>query len=168
MSPTIVYKEDTRNSFKKCVKKSVATDIVFFWIRHQGCWGVMDKAEMTQEMKNWRKMALKGEIAMIRHNNQDDITFEGIKMWSFCLQSYKNGEIDAENNVLDAYGGFVFVNDGSSFRSVSGHLYGFKSKANRDAVFEYVMKGIELKKYGIEVPVKTKKDDTYEKMSDVE
>ncbi len=152
----MVSKEEVRESFKKCLKQSSPTDIVFFWIRHIGCWGVMDKTEMTQEMKNWRKKALNGEIAMIRHNNQDDITFEGMKMWSLCLQSYKNGELEEEQNTLDAYGGFVFVNDGGSFRAVSGHIYGFKSKANRDAVFEYVMKGIETKKFGVEVPAKMK------------
>jgi hypothetical protein len=193
MTKIIISKVEVRESFKKCVKRSVATDIVFFWIRHQGCWGVMNKAEMTQQMKMWRKMALNGEIAMIRHNNQDDITFEGMKMWSLCLQSYKNGEIEEDQNTIDAHGGFIFCKEEGGFRAVSGHIYGFKSKANRDAVFEYIMKGIELKKYGVEVPAKprilmineiaspTKEDDneevivfkgwgndTYEKMSDVE
>lgn len=185
MSKIIVERKEVRASFKKFVKQSSVSDIVFFWIRHLSCWGVMDKTEMTQEMKNWRKMALNGEIAMIRHNNQDDITFEGMKMWSLCLQAYKNGELEVGQNTIDAYGGFVFCKE-DSFRGVSGHIYGFKSKANRDAVFEYVMKGIELKKYGVEVPAKPKQekpkeDDneeiivfkgwdnvTYEKMSDVE
>ena len=144
MSGKVITSKETREQFRKAMSLAKKTDICFTWVKREQAFGVLDAEEMAFEMKHWRNLAKEGVLAMIKQNNQE-ITFNGKKFWTLCVQSYKGGAIDTENgfNVIDV-GGSVFGGD-DNFRMVSGAIYGFTSEVNRDLAFNYTMKDIKVK-----------------------
>jgi len=145
----VIHSNDTRRMFREVQAQAQKTDICFCWNKKANDFGLHNKEEMGEQMKWWRKQAKEGILAMITQNNQE-IVFNGRTYWTLCVQSYKNGALDTDNgfNSIDI-GGSVFGGD-DNFRMVSGAIYAFTSKVNRDLAFNYTMKGIKTE-YGIQV-----------------
>ena len=90
------------------------------------CWGNND--ELREQMKLWRKSVKKGDL-LIREFNNKTFKIKGIDWYIMVVQ-------DTAGNIgVDKIGlGF----DDAQFL-VSGYIYVFKHKANRDATYKYVM-----------------------------
>ena len=100
-----------------------------FFYQHQAsgelCWGNND--ELRTEMKNWRELKKKN-ILVIREGNNREFEINGRVYYTLVIQ-----DNDDENNCIDELAlGVGFM--------VSGYVYFFVRKENRDAVFSYVMK----------------------------
>lgn len=94
----------------------------------------MNIKELQEQMRYWRKMALEGKLKIMDYNNKTKNVFN--KEWHILVvQAYKDGEQVPQN--FDPVGcmlmGYV----------VSGYIYAFQKKENRDDVANYVMKGLD-------------------------
>lgn len=114
-------------------------DIVFAWNKQHADWSMATTEEHTAEIASWRKLALDGKLAMIEYNNKG-VCVNGVNYYTLVTQVYKNGRLD-END------GFNMWDTGALALGtmVSGATYYYKKKENRDKVFKYVMKNIEVK-----------------------
>jgi hypothetical protein len=104
-------------------------EIFFCFDREEGqyMWGT--KVLASEFMKQWRKSKKKGEIYMDARNNRTHLI--GGKEWHILVVQGNETVQD-----IDVVGmGF----DNGPFL-VSGQIYCFKNRDNRDIVFEYVMK----------------------------
>jgi hypothetical protein len=90
------------------------------------CWGNND--ELREQMKIWRGGVKKGDLIMREFNNKT-FKIKGIDWYILVVQS-PTGDIGMDKIGL----GF----DDAQFL-VSGYIYVFKHKANRDATYKYVM-----------------------------
>ena len=116
-------------------------DICFFAHRESlmthGCLNVFNKEELTEQMKMWRKLAKQGKLKIHDYNCKSAYLPNNNECWFLVVQAYdpSTNEIK-EEQPLDPVGWFLCD------ELVDGYMYVFKSKKNRDAVQEYVMKGI--------------------------
>jgi hypothetical protein len=108
-------------------KKGRGETFFFFHRRaNDMCWGNND--ELKEQMKLWRKQ--KKEIGLImREFNNKTFKIKGQEWHILVVQS------PTEDLGIDKIG---FGFDDEQFL-VSGYIYVFKSKANRDATYKYVM-----------------------------
>lgn len=83
----------------------------------------------------WRRNALIGQIKINHFNSKELTDPNGIVWFTLVVQAY----VAESTNVFspnDPFGLFVL-----NFL-VNGHVYAFKDKRNRDAVYNYVMNNI--------------------------
>ncbi len=109
-------------------------DIVMFyhknqWDRGQHGFMTMDKHEMKPQMVKWKRMIKQGRLVCRDYNKKTLKADDGREWHVLVVQEAVEGSDD-----VDAMGMFVF-----SFM-VSGCLYAFKDKNNRDKVFDYINK----------------------------
>jgi|TARA_R110002153_G_C13084139_1_gene474706 hypothetical protein len=91
--------------------------------------GFNNKALVTADMKNWRKLRKQGKVEMLEGNNLDDCKINGKTFYTLVVQTPN------ETMGLDPTGmGW----DDRSFL-VDGYIYYFQKKVNRDMVYNYVM-----------------------------
>jgi hypothetical protein len=113
--------------------KQGKNEICLFWFKqsNQFSWG--DKEMMADQMKTWRKLAKEGEIKIMEYNNRE--TKHGNKtIYHFIVQPYKN-----EKMIECSICPYALMVLGIM---VDGFTYSFWKKENRDAIYNYVMKGI--------------------------
>jgi len=134
----MVETDEVRAAFHYAVKQS-KKDVCYGWNKAAGDWSMTNAEEEKEKMTTWRKLAKEGRIAMNDYNNQVK-TIEGVEYYTLVIQGYKNGRI----NENDGFNGWC-VGALAHGKMVSGAEYYYKSEANRDAVYAYVMKGIEIK-----------------------
>ena len=90
-------------------------------------WG--NKEEMTTEMKMWKQLRKDGILQMLEKNCKTKV-IDGQTYYILVLQQLKNGVQEPVG--IDMLGvGYGFM--------VDGFIYHFKSKTNRDLVFNWVM-----------------------------
>ena len=126
------------DAFQYAVKQS-KKDVCYGWNKAAGDWSMSNADEAGQQMILWRKLAKEGHIAMNDYNNKVVIV-DGVKYYTLVTQGYKNGRI----NPQDGFNGWC-IGAMAHGTMVSGAQYYYKSEANRDAVYAYVMKGIQIK-----------------------
>lgn len=112
--------------------------------KHDICWffrvvsthiDMMNVEELQENMRMWRALAVQGKIKIMDYNSKTKKIFD--KEWYILVvQKYENGE-----QVFQDYDpvGTMLMN-----YIVSGHIYAFKRKSNRDDVARYVMKGLDI------------------------
>lgn len=109
-------------------------DIVMFyhknqWSRGQHGFMTMDKHEMKPQMVKWRRLIKQGKL-VCRDYNKKTLKADDGREWHVLVVQ----DAVQESNDVDAMGMFVL-----SFM-VSGCLYAFQDKNNRDKVFDYINK----------------------------
>jgi len=124
-------------------RKHKCNETAITFIHHAMDFALLNRDEMTGEMKRWRKLAKQGNLKINKYNNET-FTISDMKktelngkVW-YCLviQRYdENGEGQEGN--IDPFGlmilGFM----------ITGFMYAFDKAENRDAVYKYVMNGID-------------------------
>lgn len=99
--------------------------LYFVHDKRQTAW--CNKAEIQEECKRFRNLVKKGVLTM-REENNTTLEIEGKKYYVFVVQ-----HTDEECNNIDPLAianGFM----------VSGWVYFFPAKHNRDVLFKYIMK----------------------------
>lgn len=131
---TLYNKNEIEFNFNYSMLDQQSGEICLSYYRElqQFCW--YDKPSMNTEMKRWRKLAKNNEIKICKYNNLE-FEYNGKKYYTFVVQPYKNGDI--EECGIDPIMLFIFGN------LVSGCAYVFKTKENRDNIYNYVMKDIQ-------------------------
>jgi hypothetical protein len=98
----------------------------------------LNEVEMHGQMKLWRKSAKTGKVFMNDKNNIKVTASDG-KVWHILVvQPCKEGDVHPDTGI-DPCGLMVLG------VMVSGNVYAYKSKENRDKVFSWVMKGTQIK-----------------------
>ena len=87
---------------------------------------VMNNTETTTQAKIWRKLIRAGDIECHDYNN-NETTIEGKTYYSLVIQP-------KDYETCDPLGIFM------AGTMVSGHIYYFKSKQNRDTIFKFINK----------------------------
>jgi hypothetical protein len=130
----VLIRNDITRRYLCMLQEKTKNDICWFY--HHGAHdiGIMNIKELKEQMKTWRKLALGGKIKIMDYNIKTKNIFN--KEWHiFVIQKYEDGEHVPQNP--DRAGcmlmGYV----------VSGYIYAFKKKENRDDVANYVMKGLD-------------------------
>ena len=100
----------------------VAREKDFGWLSVRDC--------LSQQME-WRKLAQTRKLKISKFNNKEATDDKGNKWYFFVVQPYKNGKI-AECN-MDLFGLFVLG------EAVSGYIYAFRKKEDRDGIYQAVM-----------------------------
>jgi len=113
--------------------KQSNNEIAFTYIARLEDYSWYDKPTMNEQMKLWRKQFKEGIITIDEMNHRSP-TISGKQYHIFVVQ---NADLDANPQPLDRTG---FGFDDHQFL-VSGHIYCFKSIANRDSIFKYVTTG---------------------------
>jgi len=110
------------------------TDLALSFFHDAKEFYVLNKEELEEQMRTWRKLSKEGRLKMAAYNNRTQ-TAKGRTWYFLVVQAYyPNGNM-MECNV-DPFGLFV-LNE-----MVSGFLYAFTREANRNMVYEYVMKDV--------------------------
>lgn len=89
---------------------------------------------MRDNMKQWRKSAKQGDVKICKYNNKQ-FSFMGETYYTLTIQSYKDGKQQHDsscNMMLSVFGNLI-----------NGYGYCFKTKSNRDDIYNYVMKNID-------------------------
>jgi len=124
-------------------------DLAISFYSPRGCLMWLDKDTLHAQMLEWRKLA-KGKsdkgadtrVAICDYNNNEYTDPQG-KVWhTLIVQPYHSSLIAGKDYgemrecQFDPVALLLFGT------MVSGYMYAFKSKANRDSIAEYVMKGL--------------------------
>lgn len=132
MSYNIVRKDQIESAYKRLCAEEATTDIVMFI--HKSHWNkgnrgicVMNIQEMKIQMKDWRKKIRQGKLQCIEYNNKTKTTDDG-RVWYILVMQQSNIENDTMDNL-----GLMLLGE-----MVDGCIYAFKSKENRDKIFEYI------------------------------
>ena len=95
--------------------------------------------ELHSQMKNvWRPMAKQGKLKILSYNNLEKTTFDGKEWYIMVVQPYKDGKIDGDRCSMDV-SGLLLMQD---CFMVSGFIYAFRKKENRDDIANWVMRGL--------------------------
>ena len=106
-------------------KKNGENFFTYHVARKTPSWG--NNEDMKGQMKDWRLQKKQGILTINTQNNRE-FMISGKKWYTMVIQ-----DVDLEKNNIDPLGfGVGFV--------VSGMIYWFSSKQNRDSVISYVMK----------------------------
>lgn len=130
--------DEVREAFKYASSQD-KRDVCFAWIKEHGDWGMLNASEVKGQIKIWRGLAKEGKVAMNDYNNKT-VDIDGVKFYVLVIQAYENGYLDKNDGMNQMCVGAM-----SHGTMVSGAQYYFKHETNRDAVYAYVMKDIEIK-----------------------
>ena len=128
---SIISIKQIQKEMKWIINDKRKDEICFTYIAHMNDYSYMNKAQMTDQMKMWRKLA-KERAIVIQEENHRSPTICGKQFYTFVLQ---NADLDANPQNIDRVG---FAFDDGAFL-VSGHIYCFRKQENRDSVYKYVM-----------------------------
>jgi hypothetical protein len=126
--------EIVKQQFKTSYPTWGRNEIMMSYVVARKCFAFYNKTNSLDQMKSWRKYAKDGKIKIAEYNNKTKI-INGVEHYTLVVQEYDNGDF-SDANSLDPMGMFILG------EMVSGYVYLFKSKENRDKTFEYVMKGV--------------------------
>ncbi len=126
-------KDKTNNAYTKWLASTTPSDTCMFAHRKSFEEGkglsAFNNAELKDQMKIWRKQAKDGVITIRNCNSKTKTTDDGREWFIFVVQA-------KEALGLDPLGMFVLS------EMVDGFIYAFTSKANRDSIQKYIMKGL--------------------------
>ena len=130
---TCVSCQDVKKSLRLVLDDKQKGEIGFTYVRHLNDYSFFSREQMGEQMKMWRKLVKDGEL-VIQEANHRSPTIHGKHFYTFVIQS---ADLVAHPMELDRLG--LGFDDGAFL--VSGHIYVFKTEANRDSTFKYVMTG---------------------------
>jgi hypothetical protein len=109
-----------------------SSDLGVYFHHQQKQFTLLNKAELNQQMKQWRQLA-KDEKLIIRSQNNKSFTDENGKEWHILvIQPFDEDKM--KNFMSDPFGMLVL-----GFM-VTGYIYAFDNINNRDMIYNYVMK----------------------------
>ena len=127
-------KEQIECQYKHALTQHLQGDLALSFISYHSQFSWFDKKTITVQSKMWRKLALNGQTKINSYNNKE-VVVDGYTWYSLVVQPYKpNGKMD--DCCFDPFGLMVLG------EWVSGYIYAFKTKQNRDAIYSYVMKDV--------------------------
>ena len=136
---SIITKDQIEYAYRGWKHTTTNNDTVMFLHKEQysihKCLSAMNNVEMAEQMKLWRKEAKKSKL-VIRGCNNKQRTLEDGMTWYFLVVQPEG----LEDVGMDSLGLMLLG------EMVSGFVYAFTRKANRDMVYEYVMRGIDEEK----------------------
>jgi len=130
----ICHTQDQQGSLATVIENREPTDIVFFYHHHFERYCVGNKEEWQGEMKRFRKMRKEGNLEVLECNNKTFTVGDDKKNKTLHFLVIQDTDSD-KNPTIDPMG--LAVKDHTFI--VSGMIYAFKSKTNRDASFKYIM-----------------------------
>jgi len=110
---------------KLCIADKSRNEIVFTFIQSHSVIGWLNKAEITQEMKRWKKLRKDGKLKVYKENNQT-VLIQGKEWYMICLTA------DTGFDPIALLG----LDDKQIL--MSGFCYFFKHEANRDMTANYI------------------------------
>ena len=133
MSYKLTFPKDIETQFQLSIQDQRQGEMCLTFYKEINRFMWYDKPTLTKNMKTWRKSAKNGSIKICKYNNKT-LEYMGKTYYTFVIQSYKNN-IQQRNEMCPLmFSGFNIM--------VSGYGYCFKTKENRDAIYNYVMKDI--------------------------
>ena len=132
---TIITTAEERLKLSTVIDNRDPTDIVFFWhhVNKDYCCG--NKDEWKGEMKRFRKQRKEGTLTILEANNKTKVLGNKyLNSKTFYFMVIQDPD-ENKNPQCDPMG--LAVKDGAFI--VSGWIYAFKSKTNRDASYKYIM-----------------------------
>ena len=130
----IINRNELARNYFGMLQEKTKNDICWFYHHTEHGIGVMNIKELQEQMSYWRKLALEGKAKIMDYNNKTKNVFN--KKWHILVvQAYDDGEQVPHNP--DPAGCMLMG------YMVSGFIYAFKTKKNRDDVANYVMKGLD-------------------------
>jgi len=130
MSCSHISREQMEYAWKGCLDNMEKGDSVIF-LHHElyhktGMLSVMNNEEIKVQAKMWKKQRKQGKIEIHDYNNTTQ-KIDGKEYYTLVVQP-----ADLETAVIDPLG---LLKVGLM---VSGYIYVFKNKTNRDIIFKYV------------------------------
>ena len=120
------------NCYCKMIKNREKGDVVWTWNRTHMAFSVYNEEEFRPQMAEWRRLAKEGEIVIKKYNSKSATTFDGNE-WHFLVVQ----RVDKTDATFDPAGLFLLG------EMVSGYIYAFKRRTNRNRVEKYVMNELD-------------------------
>ena len=111
-------------------KTGDATEMAICFVHYHKQFSLLNRGELNEQMRIWKKQRKSGEVRIKRYNSKTAVV-DGKEYHFFVVQPTENGKMVDCN--FDPMGLFILG------EWVSGYIYAFTNKANRDAVEKYVM-----------------------------
>ena len=131
---TTITSAEQRSKLSTVIENREVRDIVFFWHHANKDYCCGDKDEWAGEMKQFRKQRKEGTVTILEINNFSLVLGDDKKSKTFHVMVIQDPD-ENKNPRCDPMG--LAVKDGAFI--VSGFIYAFKSKTNRDASYKYIM-----------------------------
>ena len=132
-SHTIINRNALARNYVGMLQEKTKDDICWFYHVREGGIAVMNIGELQEQMREWRKLAVQGKLKIMDYNSKTNKIFN--KEWHILVvQRFENGE--QEYQPPDPVG--MLMNF-----MVSGYIYAFQKKSNRNDVAEFVMRGLD-------------------------
>jgi len=132
--PLFFSRSDINDKYNYAMKMKESSDLCLFFHHDNKDFGVLNKQELEQQMRYWKKEAKAKKLQIREHNNQTKIV-DGKEWHILVIQPYNDDKLSDYNPCL--FGALVL-----NFM-VQGYIYAFDNKNNRDMIYEYVMKGLK-------------------------
>ena len=125
---TTITKEEINYAWKGCIANMEPSDtVIFYSVRSYKQYkklSVMNNEEITKQAKMWRKHIRAGAIECHDYNNTEN-TIDGKKYYGLVVQQEDYENLDPLGLMIMGY-------------MVSGCIYFFISKHNRDSIFNFI------------------------------
>ena len=130
---TTYHKDRIENAFKTAYNAWRPNDIMMTFYCVEQAFSLYNKGKSQNQMKIWRKFAKDGKAKIMEYNNKT-IIINDVEHYMFVVQPYENEKMtDCDFDPM----GLMVLGE-----LVSGFVYLFKKKENRDVIYNYVMKNI--------------------------
>jgi hypothetical protein len=130
---TTYHREQIENAFNNAFNDWRPDEVMMTFYCARKRFNLYNKEVTQANMKIWRKLAKDGKIKIMEYNNKTKL-INGVEHYIFVVQPYENEKMTDCN--FDPMGLMVLG------EMVSGFVYLFKKKENRNAIYNYVMKNI--------------------------
>ena len=127
---THITRNDIARNYLDMLQEKTTKDICWFYHLKQKGICCFNKDELHEQMKAWRTLAVDGKIKIINYNNRKRTTFDGKEWYILVVQPENYTTPDPIGIMLMSY-------------MVSGMVYCFKEKKNRDDVAKWVMRKLD-------------------------
>ena len=131
---SIISRNTLARNYLGMRQEKTKDDVCWFYLRREGGIAVMNIEELQGQMREWRKLAVQGKLKIMEYNNKTKKTFDGKEWHILVVQRYENGFCVSEEP--DPTG--MLMN-----YMVSGYIYAFQKKSNRDDIANWVMRGLD-------------------------
>ena len=130
----IISSNETRSTISTVLENREPRDIVFFYHHNCGVYCCSDKNEWSEQLKIFRKERKSGKMHAQEENNKTFVLGDSKKNKTLHFLVIQHTD-ENKNPQIDPMG--LAVKDGAFL--VSGLIYAFKNKTNRDASYKYIM-----------------------------
>jgi hypothetical protein len=127
---THITRNDIARNYLDMLQEKTTKDICWFYHLKQKGISFFNRDELHEQMKAWRTLAVDGKIKIINYNNRKRTTFDGKEWYILVVQPENYTTPDPIGIMLMSY-------------MVSGMVYCFKEKKNRDDVAKWVMRKLD-------------------------